>query len=457
MAEGPGPGATGTEAGGPPTAVPERSGGVHFPGLDAYRAIGMTMVLLNHAAYSTGYISRWSGEGGLHGWIADVIARFDVAVPMFFVLSGFLIYRPFAGAALDGRAAPGTRRFWHKRLLRVLPGYWFALAGLALVATQTPAVDLGIQGVAGWIGNLLALPALGVPVESCTGDTCHVGYGITQAWSIGVELTFYLLLPLYAAGIARLAHRAAEAGRDRLPVLLGGTAALWLAGTGFRIAVVATEPSWARESLLWLPMFLDLFALGMALALVSARWGMAGPAWIARLADHPAACWTAAAALLVVMTRFQPPDEPFGLNGTEYVPRQLVYGLISVLWLLPSMFGDQARGLLRRTLATRPLVWLGGISLSFYLWHLAIISLAKSWTVPGYDELVAIAADPPAGNPLAGVATFTGELWEVALIAFVVSVVVAGLAHRFVELPFLRKKVAASPSRAQRHPGGPAA
>ena len=438
---------------GPPTAVPERSGGVHFPGLDAYRAIGMTMVLLNHAAYSTGYITRWAGSGGLHGTIADVIARFDVSVPMFFVLSGFLIYRPFAGAALAGRPGPGTRRFLHKRLLRLVPGYWFALLGLGLVATRTPAVDLGIQGVAGWIGNLLALPAFGVPVETCTGDTCHVGYGITQAWSIGVELTFYLLLPLYAAGIARLAQRAAEAGRDRGRVLLGGAAALWATGTGFRVLVVTVEPSWSRQSLLWLPMFLDLFAIGMGLSVLSARHGLAGPPAIARLAAHPAACWTAAAVGLAVMTRFQPPAEPFGLNGSEYVPRQLAYGAISALWLLPSMFGDQARGRLRRTLATRPLVWLGGISLSFYLWHLAIISLAKSWTIPDYDARVAIAADPPPDNPLAGVATFVGVLWKVALIAWVVSVVVAGLAHRGVELPFLRRKAAPAHPRAD----GPAA
>ena len=443
---------------GPPGGVVERAGGVHFPGLDAYRAIGMTMVLLNHAAYSTGYISQNDDAGGLRELVADVVARFDISVPMFFVMSGFLLYRPFATAALGTGRTPRLRTFYQRRALHIVPGYWAALAGLAVLAALTPAFDLGIDGVGAWIGNLLALPAFGVPVETCSGDSCHVGYGITQAWSIGVEITFYLLLPLYAAGIARLAGWRPGGAATRPGVLVAGTAALWATGTAFRVLVVVIEPSWARQSLLWLPMFLDLFAIGMALSLLSARYGADGPpGLVARLAAHPAACWVAAAAVLGIMTRFSPPDEPFGLNGAEYLPRQLLYGLASALWLLPAMFGDQTRGRLRAVLASRPLVYLGAISLSFYLWHLALIAVAKSWTVPGYDELVAIAADPPPGNALAGVATFTGSFPLVAAIAWVLAVAVASAAFRLVELPFLRRKAPARARSAEADPAGPPA
>lgn len=434
-----------------PVAPVDRPPRVHFPGLDAYRAIGMTMVLLNHAAYSTGFISRNADAGGWQELVADVVARFDLSVPMFFVMSGFLLYRPFATSALAARPAPTMRTFYRHRALRIVPAYWVALAGLAALSAATPAFDLGIDGIGAWIGNLFVLPAFGVPVPTCTGDTCHVGYGITQAWSIGVEVTFYLALPLYATAAARLAGwrpgatpgvEGTTAGRAAgVRGLLLGAGALWLTGTAFRVYVVTAEPSWARQSLLWLPMFLDLFAIGMALAVLSARHGQAGPAGPLRwLADRPGLCWFGAALVLAAMTRLSPPSEPFGLNGSEYLPRQLAYGIGSALWLLPALFGDQSRGRIRAMLASRPLVYLGTISLSFYLWHLALIAVAKSWTVPGYDELVAIAADPPPGNPLAAVATFTGSFPTVALIAWVLSLAVASLLYRAVELPSLQRK-----------------
>lgn len=127
------------------------------------------------------------------------------------------------------------------------------------------------------------------------------------------------------------------------------------------------------------------------------------------------------------MTRFTPPPVPFGLNGAEYLPRQLVYGLASALWLWPAMFGDQTQGRLRKVLSSKPLVYLGGISLSFYLWHLVLVDQAKAWTVPDYESLT-------------GLATFTGNFFVVAALAWLVSFLVASLLFRWVELPFLRLK-----------------
>lgn len=409
--------------------VPEASGGVHFPCLDAYRAIGMTMVLANHAAYATGYIQRADSADAnlLQQNLAPLIARFDLAVPMFFVLSGFLLYRPFAQGELRGRSGPSLRTFYRRRALRILPGYWAALGGLAVFAAMSTAFDLGIESIGAWLGNLLVLPAVGVPVERCVGDACTVGYGITQAWSIGVEIVFYLLLPLWVP----LAHRAVRRWSSAHPArgMFLGCAALWLAGTAFRAVIVVSEPSWTGQTLLWLPMYLDLFAVGMALGVVSAAvtQGAAVPRALRWAGEHPAACWVAALVLLFAVAQMEPPSVPFGLEGREYLPRQLAYGLISAIWLAPSIFGDQRAGLLRRTLASRPLVYLGGISLSFYLWHLAFVEQAKAWTVPDYGQLE-------------GLAVFQGHYLLVAAIAFVATLVVASAVYQAVELPFLRRK-----------------
>ncbi len=397
----------------------------HFPCLDAYRGIGMTMVLCNHAAYSTGFIQQSA--------LGPIVARFDLSVPMFFVISGFLLFRPYARAILTDRPLGGAGRFYRRRAQRILPSYWLALAGIGAL------LGLAIPTLRDWIGNILLLPAFGVPVQVCSGATCHQAYGITQAWSIGVEATFYLLLPPFAALLARtLARRPAPSRRAGLLLACAG---LYGVGAGFRIAVVAAAPPWARTSLLWLPMFLDLFAVGMALAVISAAPAELGGRLrraAERAADHPALCWLAAGVLFAVMTRFAPPAEPFGLNGREYVPRQFVYGIASAAWLLPAMFGDQAAGRLRRVLASRPLVHLGAVSLSFYLWHLALVEQVKAWTVPDYAALRAAAANPQPGNPLGGLETFTGNFWLVAGLTWLLSLAVATVLHRTVELPGMR-------------------
>jgi peptidoglycan/LPS O-acetylase OafA/YrhL len=406
-------------------AAHERSAGVHFPCLDSYRGIGMTMVLCNHAAYATGFIQNSS--------LGPVVARFDLSVPMFFVMSGFLLFRPYARSVLEDRPLPSLGTFYRRRALRILPSYWLALAGVGLV------FGLQIATVQGWVGNVLLLPAVGVPVEVCQAERCHVAYGITQAWSIGVEATYYLLLPLFATVVA--ARLARSDATRRLQGLLMACAGLYAAGALFRVAVVATDPSWARQSLLWLPMFLDLFAIGMALAVLSAApAGSRARDLLDRAANHPGLCWAMAGALFLVMTRFSPPTEPFGLNGREYVPRQLVYGVASAAWLLPAMFGDQSAGRLRRVLASRPLVYLGAVSLGFYLWHLALVEQAKAWTIDDYAARQALAANPDPSNPLGGLETFTGNFALVAAIAWICSFAVASVLHYAVERPAMRLK-----------------
>ncbi|MCC5950458.1 MAG: acyltransferase [Acidimicrobiia bacterium] len=412
----------------------QRSAGTYFPCLDAYRAIGMLMVLVNHAAFSTGFIQRSRGDDATvaQELFAPLIARFDLAVPMFFVLSGFLLYRPYAAGATTGKPGPAITTFYRRRALRILPGYWAALGGLAVFSAVSTAFTLGVDSVWAWIGNLLTLPAFGVPIPRCVDGTCVDGYGITQAWSIGVEVTFYLLLPLWGGATAALVRRRWPG--HSTAVLLAGCAALYIVGTAFRVAVVYGVQSEAAiaQTLLWFPMYLDFFAIGMALAVASVALTRRPrlPTAARLAADHPALAWAVAGAIVVAVAQMDPPSVPFGLEGAEYLPRQFAYGVASLLWLAPSIFGDQDRGRLRRFLAHPVLVYLGGISLSFYLWHLAFVEQAKAWLVPNYLEQV-------AANPLAG---FQGPLLGVVAVAFVCTLAVSAVIYRVVELPFLARK-----------------
>jgi peptidoglycan/LPS O-acetylase OafA/YrhL len=413
----------------------ERSAGAHFPCLDAYRGIAMTMILVTHAGFSTGF---YTADNAWSRTLGPYLVRLDLAVPMFFVLSAFLLYRPFALATIDGRPTGRVTTFWRRRALRILPAYWFALLGLGLI------VGLPVASAKGWIGNALLLPAFGVPVQACDASgACHTGYAISQAWTIGIEISFYLALPLFAALVHRVGRD--RTFRSRVVVMLVSAGLVYAVGTAFRVYIVVVRPSWAEQSLLWLPMFLDVFGIGLALAALSAAVsrGMVLPHPLAWLSEHPWVSWALALGIWLIVTRLSPPDRPFGFESadgtTDYLPRQFIYGVSAALWLLPGMLGDQRRTRLRAVLASRFPVYLGAISLSFYLWHLGVMDEVKSWTVPGWDALVQQAAHPRPGS-LDGLVTFTGSMGTVVVLTWCLTFVVASVCYVAIERPFLRLK-----------------
>ena len=128
-----------------------------------------------------------SGRSLDSGPFAPLLARLDFGVTLFFLLSGFVIYRPFLVAALDHRALPATRRtrqFLIRRAVRILPAYWVAvLVTLAVLSPRRPT------GHDWWSYPLL--------LQTYTGGNDDPS--LTQMWTLSVELCFYLLVPLIAA------------------------------------------------------------------------------------------------------------------------------------------------------------------------------------------------------------------------------------------------------------------
>ena len=90
------------------------------------------MVLVHHAA---------SIAGGRAGWVATPAAVYDGGVAVFFVLSGFLLYRPMVVADASDRPSLPWRVFWWRRVLRIVPAYWVALT----VLWAAGAFELGGQ------------------------------------------------------------------------------------------------------------------------------------------------------------------------------------------------------------------------------------------------------------------------------------------------------------------------
>jgi peptidoglycan/LPS O-acetylase OafA/YrhL len=250
-------------------------------------------------------------------------------------------------------------------------------------------------------------------------DERSLGRGIPVAWTLCVEVSFYLALPFWAAAARRLRPRAELALLGLLAV--GG---LVVQVEAARLAIShPVGPSLAGQCT-W-------FALGMALAVVS----VAAPR-----RDVPAvACWGAAAAAFAGLVALRlHSGGVLGLIVALRTPQPLartagglaLIGAIIVLLMLPAVFGQDRGGWPRRLLAWPPLVRLGLVSYGVYLWHLTIA------------ELIALPASPGqfTAHGLGWVDSLPVPTLSLLVLVLAASWAVAEASYRAVELPFLRRK-----------------
>src|SRR4051794_36722828 len=260
----------------PPVVAPP-PGHPRFPLLDSMRAIAVLCVLLTHTSFLSGSNDR--------AWFGDFTARLDLGVTIFFLISGFLIYRPFVNVRLNGAPATPLVVFFRRRFLRIFPAYWLALTVLS-ISPGLPDVQTGRWWV--YYGLFQAY------------DPSWFDKGIGTAWSLSTEVAFYLLLPLYAWAMARLATQ-------RIGLELGILAAVALASVVARALVAAAEKGAAFGEASTFPITIGgtflWFALGMALAVVSAwlagRPSAAPPGFVALIARRPWLPWLGALVCFV--------------------------------------------------------------------------------------------------------------------------------------------------------------
>lgn len=321
----------------------------HFPCFEGLRALAALAVIFTHAGSLAGKARA--------GVLYQPSQMGDIGVSVFFLLSGFLIYRPFVSAGLDGAEPMRLRAFWWRRVLRIVPAYWLVLSFFWAIGS----FNLGHA----WWRYYLFLQIY---------DAYTTLGGVVQAWSICTEMTFYLLVPVWALLLRRLWRR-----RTTLKVELGGVAVLIAFGYVSRVAFSATNHQWApgvtmrSVSFSWLPNQIDLFAWGMGLAVLHAWASQTGriDAWNRRLGRAASVWWAAAlGAFLVVVYVLGPPGFTTGYTGAYWQERQALYALVAMLLLVPLTFGDQGRGALRAVLRWAPVVWVGTVSYGLYLWHL---------------------------------------------------------------------------------------
>ncbi|HVW18402.1 MAG TPA: acyltransferase [Solirubrobacteraceae bacterium] len=347
----------------PPDVVAPPPGNPRFPLFDSLRAIAALAIVVTHTAG----LSTFNSSNDVLG---PFTARADVGVTVFFVISGFLLYRPFVSARYEGRAAPRAIAYARRRLLRIVPAYWLALTVLAVWPGLT-----GVFGGHFWVYYLY--------VQNWRPQWIVTGLG--PAWSLDVEMGFYLVLPLFAWLLARtLAGRPL---RTQVRVELVVLAALGLASLAARTYQHAHQPNWTLPNTL--PGTLLWFALGMGLAVASAalhgRPERELPRAVRLVVRRPSLAWLAAFGFLLWSTRIGLPRAfPYRYGAWGWFGQHLLYGAFSFCLVLPAVFGDRAGGLPRRVLAWRPLAWLGLVSYGIYLWHLPLAVKMNEWLDGSY-------------------------------------------------------------------------
>lgn len=334
-------------------AAPRR---VIFPALDGYRGLAAMLVLLAHVALFSGLLRR-------NPTLAPYLARADVGVSIFFLLSGFLLYRPFVAARLANQPRPAVGPYLRRRALRILPGYWFALTVVAFVL-RAPGFERGHSILAHYL--LIHV----YDTRPIAPDRFQITGGpVQQSWTLATELSFYVFLPMWAWLLARRERTP----RRQLTVELVGLAALWGGAIGIKLIGLAVRIDDSHYGLYgaWLPFRLDEFALGMTMAVASAwiaHQDIVLPTWL-RGTGTTVVCWLMAALLFwVTCTRLRMPITPLFTARKAFVVR-FFYSFTALFLLLPAVFGRSEGGPVKWLFQNRVMVWIGLISYGIYIWH----------------------------------------------------------------------------------------
>lgn len=342
--------------------MPASSAGERFAAVEGLRALAALAILLFHAGIAAGLVGRPTGSG-------PYLQHLDVGVSVFFVLSAFLLYRPFVAARLSGGTAPRAAPYLWRRARRILPAYWVALT-VAAYGLHYATLGSG--------GHVALYYGLG---QIYTASTA-LG-GLVVSWSLCTEASFYAYLPLQAAALRRWGG--SFEGKVRAEYV---TCALLYAGSvAFKVLIRADHPLTST----WLPSYLDTFALGMGLAVATVAAEQRGSKGrlASLVAEFPGQVWLAAVLAYVVLANA---GLPAGLtdpvSNVDYVGRQCTLGIVAVLLVAPAVLAPHGGGVTGRVLRSAPARWMGRVSYGFFLWQLPVIDRIEAAFRPrGADSL----------------------------------------------------------------------
>jgi peptidoglycan/LPS O-acetylase OafA/YrhL len=310
-----------------------------------------------------------------------------LSLSIFFVLSGYLISRPFVTAYIQGGEWPPLRAYARNRILRIVPAFW-----VAVIATL---VVFGLSGSSPLVVVVtLAFGQVFIPTEPFVTH-------IAQGWTLGAELAFYALVPVVALALGR---RRSGTPRARARRLLALCAATLLASLLWR-SLDPRDGVWVQV----FPAVAAAFAPGVALAVAGAAW----PRAFARPRPRRLALPIALSGVACLFLAASAPSQYTWWRWLAEIAGGAL--IVAGAWLREAS-GGEAWWLLRNRVSH----WLGERSYSIYVLHFGV----ALWLV----ERIAVDGHPRE------------TLLRLAPLTLLVTLVLADLSWRFVERPFLRRK-----------------
>jgi peptidoglycan/LPS O-acetylase OafA/YrhL len=309
-------------------APDQRASANYRPDIDGLRAIAVLSVVLFHLDFAT--------LGGGY-----------VGVDIFFVISGYLIGKSILDQRRSGTFSLVT--FYQKRLRRILPALVIVLVATTLAALFVLLPVAMEEYSRSVIFAILSISNILFWLETDYFASQAHEMPLLHTWSLGVEEQFYILFPL-------LLLLTRKAQRWDLAIIAAVTAA----SLGLSIFISADYPSanfYLIQTRAW-----ELLA-----GVLVAEWRFA---ILARRAVREG---IALAAIVVIAA-----------VCLLYTPATLFPGLAAVPPVLASAMllsvGAHGSTLVGRALSIRPMIFVGLISYSLYLWHWPVIVLIKQWT-----------------------------------------------------------------------------
>lgn len=336
------------------------------PEVDGLRSVAVLPVVFSHAGFS-------AFSGGF------------VGVDVFFVISGFLITRILLDELRDERFS--IVKFYERRARRILPALLFVICACVPFAWFLMMPDFLQNFGQSVVATLLFANNLLLAVTTGYWDLESSFKPLLHTWSLGVEEQYYILFPLLLLAAWRYA-------RARIGVML----AILILGS-----LVFAEFGWRH-----FPAQNFYLPFGRAWELLI---GSLAAYLMPRLPER-----TRYDGLLSGAGLFAILFAIFGFSETT--PSPSLYMAVPVLGSVAIILFCRPGTLAHRLLAARPLVFIGLISYSLYLWHQPVLAFAR------------VASPTPV------------PLWQMGLLA-ILSIVLAWLTWKYVEQPFRdRRKIA---------------
>ena len=357
-----------------------KEGLAYRPDIDGLRALAVLPVVLFHFEFL--------GFGG--GF---------VGVDIFFVISGYLITSIIVSDLQSGSFS--FARFYERRIRRIVPALIVMLAAVSVAAValfppkELAEFGLSAAAAAAFFSNFF----FALHADYFSGSESMMP--LLHTWSLGVEEQFYIVWPLMLFVCYRLGFRLAVS----VLVLVLAAASLGCAEWG-TTTKHAAQLFYLPQSRAWELMIGAILALGLVPS-IGSRWLREGLALLG------------VGMIAFAVTQFSPITPFPGLWAT--IP---CLGAMLVIHT-----GQQRDTLVYGLLSTWPLVFVGLISYSLYLWHWPVFAFAENYV----------------GRPFA-----PGE----ALILVVVSMAIATASWRYVEQPFRHSERRAPVSRRAAFVGG---